>query len=217
MKTDGSRSYPSSAIVTNYRHPSSTNPCLLAMSQVRSLFHEMGHSLHNLLSITRCSRFHGPRVEQDFVEVPSVMFEYFFWTARHIKEVSCHYAYLSIEYKESWLASGTKTEEYGSLPPQQLPDDMVESLLNLRYSDSPLAMLKDLHYATYDMIMHTPQSTKELNETNFCEVFNKTRNEITGLEGGEALGEGWEWAHFESIFRHVNGGSYDVAYYAYMM
>jgi metallopeptidase MepB len=187
------------------------------MSQVRSLFHEMGHALHNVLSVTRCARFHGTRVERDFVEVPSVMFEYFFWTARHIKEVSCHYAYQSPQYMEAWIASRTDIGEQRTLPTRQLPDKLVEDLLELRYSSKPLDLLRDLHYATYDMIMHTPQSHEELNDMNLCEVFNKTRNEIMCLEGGEALGEGWEWAHFESIFRHVNGGDYDVGYYAYLM
>lgn len=184
------------------------------MDQVRSLFHEIGHSMHNLLSVTKCARFHGTRVERDFVEAPSMMFEYFFWTALHIKEVSHHYSYLSPAFAETWKSGHPDAVD---LPARQLPDETVDKLLQLKHANNPLSLLRNLHYATYDMIVHTPSSHEELAAMNLCEVFNKTRNDIMGLHGGEALGEGWEWAHFESLFRHINGGSYDVGYYAYVM
>jgi metallopeptidase MepB len=184
------------------------------MDQVRSFFHEMGHGLHNVLSVTECARFHGTRVERDFVEAPSMMFEYFFWTPLHIKEVSHHYSYLSPNYEQTWRAENPEAQD---LPPLQLPDDTVGKLLRLKHTNKPLSLLKNLHFSLYDMIVHTPASHEELSAMNFCEVFNKTRNDIMGLQGGEALGEGWEWAHFESLFRHINGGSYDVGYYAYVM
>lgn len=62
-KADGSRTYPSSAIVMNYAKPSDAKPLLMSVMEVRSLFHEIGHSMHALLSITKFARFHGTRYD----------------------------------------------------------------------------------------------------------------------------------------------------------
>jgi len=212
--SDGGRFYPSAAIVMNYTPPTPTMPCLLDMPQVRSLFHEMGHGLHNTLSVTICARFHGTRVERDFVEAPSMMFEYFFWRPLHIKEVSCHYSYILPEYAQAWRDANPMSED---LPPRQLPEETVAALVQLKDSNNPFKFLSSLHYASYDMTVHNPDSREVLEAMNFCEIFNKSRNETMCLEGGEVLGEGWEWAHFESLLRHINGGGYDVGYYAYVM
>jgi hypothetical protein len=45
----------------------------------------------------------------------------------------------------------------------------------------------------------------------------RARNDITGLHDREALGEGWEWALFESLSGHINGGGYNLGYYVYLM
>ncbi len=198
----------------NYTPPTPVKPCTLDMSDVRSLFHEMGHGLHNTLSRAKCARFHGTRVERDFVEAPSMMFEYFFWTPRHIKEVSLHYSRISSTYEKVWRDTYPDADD---LPPQQLPDETVAALLHLKYANKPLDLLKEFHYALYDMAIHNPPAREALESMNLCETLNKTRNEIMCMEGGEVMGEGWEWSHFESVFRHINGGAYDVGYYAYLM
>ncbi len=36
------------------------------------------------------------------------------------------------------------------------------------------------------------------------------------MRGGEALGEGWDWSHRDSVFRMtVNVSGYDAGYYNY--
>ncbi|KUI53624.1 Saccharolysin [Cytospora mali] len=101
-RRDGTRYYPCAALMMNYAKPSGSSPSLLNVGEVRSLFHEVGHGMHNILSVTKFARFHGPKVDKDFVETPSILFEYFLWTPQHIREVSCHYSYISPEYKEAW-------------------------------------------------------------------------------------------------------------------
>ncbi len=62
-------------IVNNCNFPKS-NPCLLGMDEVRTLFHEFGHGLHGLLSKVRYLSLSGTEVKQDFVELPSQIMEH---------------------------------------------------------------------------------------------------------------------------------------------
>jgi len=60
-KSDGSRSYPVSAMVANLAKATPEKPALMLHDDVVTFFHEMGHAFHGLLSKTKFSRFHGTR------------------------------------------------------------------------------------------------------------------------------------------------------------
>ena len=63
-------------IVTNNSNFSKSDPCLLSFDEAVTLFHEMGHALHGLLSQVRFPRLSGTNVARDFVELPSQLFEH---------------------------------------------------------------------------------------------------------------------------------------------
>jgi Zn-dependent oligopeptidase len=48
-------------------------PVLQKHDEVVTLFHELGHGIHDLVSRTIYSRFHGTSTVRDFVEAPSQM------------------------------------------------------------------------------------------------------------------------------------------------
>ncbi|PNH07339.1 Mitochondrial intermediate peptidase [Tetrabaena socialis] len=56
--------------------PSSGQPAM-TWRELRVLLHELGHCVHNLLSLTKYQHLWGTRCAQDLVEVPSHLFEYF--------------------------------------------------------------------------------------------------------------------------------------------
>lgn len=56
---------------------SGAQPVLLSPAQLTTLYHEMGHALHALLSRAPSHHFGGLRVAQDFVEAPSTLMERF--------------------------------------------------------------------------------------------------------------------------------------------
>ena len=57
--------------IANFPKPSSGNPALLTLDQVRTVFHEFGHALHGLFSNVRYPSLSGTGVSRDFVEMPS--------------------------------------------------------------------------------------------------------------------------------------------------
>jgi peptidyl-dipeptidase Dcp len=63
-------------VVLNNNNFARGAPTLLALDDVRTLFHEFGHGLHGLLSDVTYERLSGTQVLRDFVELPSQMFEH---------------------------------------------------------------------------------------------------------------------------------------------
>ncbi|KAF3761950.1 metallopeptidase MepB [Cryphonectria parasitica EP155] len=212
-RRDGTRAYPCSALIMNQAKPTGSDPSLLSANEVRSLFHEVGHGIHNLLSVTTFARFHGTRVDRDFVETPSILFEYFLWTPERLREVSQHYSYVSPEYKDAWKSRHPDEQD---VPPQRLPDHLIQAVLST--STSTLSILRTLHFALYDMAVHDPPSAEALASMDLCTTYNKLWWEIVGVHGGEALAQGrWDWAHGESSVRLLMAGRYDAGYYAYTL
>lgn len=202
----------------NYQRPTDTRPTLLSLNEVRKLFHELGHVLHALFTRARYAALN--RVDRDFVEAPSMMLEQFFWAERHIKDVSFHYSHVDPSMKEQWrlttLADGDGSHDVPQMPPAQLDDDQVRNLAQTNQHKAVQDQLKELFFATYDMLVHTPSSHTELEELNMTELFNKTRSDVYKVRGGEALGEGWEWCHGQTIFRNILN-RYDAGYYSYIL
>lgn len=66
---------PHVSIVCNLTKPTPTRPSLLTLDEVRTVFHEFGHSLHALLSRCHYRSLAGTNVYWDFVELPSQIME----------------------------------------------------------------------------------------------------------------------------------------------
>lgn len=75
-------------LVINCCNFNKSSPALLDMDEVRTLFHELGHGLHSLLTQARYPSLAGTNVKQDFVELPSQIMEH--WARE--PEVLRHYA-----------------------------------------------------------------------------------------------------------------------------
>lgn len=80
-----------SVIAAQFAAPTESTPTLLEFSDVVTLFHEIGHGLHALFGATRFTMFSGTQVQQDFVETPSVMLEYWFDEPEMLAAISHHY------------------------------------------------------------------------------------------------------------------------------
>jgi metallopeptidase MepB len=164
---DGKRHYPVTALVCNFSKPSANKPALLKHHEVVTMFHELGHGIHDLSGRTRFSYTHGTSVVPDFVEAPSQMLENWCWTPSVLKSLSQHW-----ETKES------------------IPDELIEKLVATKNLNSATAYLTQLLIGTFDMTIHTPESHEAVKAINAGKLWNELRRDITGIKGPEALGYG---------------------------
>lgn len=186
---NGKRRYPATALVCNFSKPTPKKPSLLKHDEVVTLFHELGHGIHDLVSRTTYSRFHGTSTVRDFVEAPSQMLENWCWTPSQLKALSHHYSSLSPEYEAAW-----KEQANGqSKPDEKIPDELIENLIKTKHVNDALANLRQLHFGIFDMKVHEPSSHAELEAFKITELYNSLRKEITQLDGPEVLGEGNTW------------------------
>ncbi|MEL6681072.1 MAG: M3 family metallopeptidase [Pseudomonadota bacterium] len=62
--------------VCNFAKPAEGSPALLSYDDARTLFHEFGHALHQMLSDVTYQSISGTSVARDFVELPSQLYEH---------------------------------------------------------------------------------------------------------------------------------------------
>ena len=189
VQDNGTRRYPVTALVCNFSKPTPKKPSLLKHDEVVTLFHELGHGIHDLVSKTIYSRFHGTNTVRDFVEAPSQMLENWCWTPSQLKALSHHYSSLSPEYEAAW-----REQAKGQTKPDvRLPDELISNLIKTKHVNDALSNLRQLHFGIFDMTVHEPSSHAEAEAFKLSELYNKLRHAITQLDGPEAYGEGYTW------------------------
>jgi len=118
--------------VLNIPRPPAGEPALLSFDQVTTLFHEMGHAVHGLLSRVRYPSLAGTSVPRDFVEFPSTFQED--WALE--PSVLVHYA---------------RHHETGEV----IPPGLVQRILGARYFNQGYDTLEYLAAALVDLAWHT--------------------------------------------------------------
>ncbi|KZM28219.1 Saccharolysin [Ascochyta rabiei] len=213
---DGKRRYPATALVCNFSKPTPKKPSLLKHDEVVTLFHELGHGIHDLVSRTTYSRFHGTNTVRDFVEAPSQMLENWCWTPSQLRSLSYHYSHLSPEYEQAYLESSGTDKKPSD---ERIPNSLISKLINTKHVNDALFNLRQLHFGTFDMTIHEPSSHEEIEKLDITQLYNSLRQEISQLDGPEALsGEkkgDWHWGNGQATFGHLIGG-YDAGYYGYL-
>lgn len=185
-RPDGSRVTPYSALVCNFTKPTKTKPSLLTHSEVTTFFHELGHGVHGLLSQTKHARFHGTNVPRDFVECPSQMLEFWTWSKNEIKVLSSHF-------------------ETG----EPISDELADQLVKSKHVNTGLANLRQMHFALFDMKLHTLDSQESIDALNLTTLWNQLREEIALISNGGISNTGY------ATFGHIAGG-YESGYYGYL-
>ncbi|QEU60306.1 Prd1 [Kluyveromyces lactis] len=166
LKSDGSRSYPVTALVCNFSKPTKDKPALLKHSELTTFFHELGHGIHDLVGGNEIGRFNGPSATPwDFVEAPSQMLEFWTWNKKELKSLSKHY----------------QTEE-------KIPDSLLDSLVRTKHINGALFALRQLHFGLFDMKVHT---TKDISKLNVTELWNSLREEICLIDNGDIQTKGF--------------------------
>ncbi|MEO1536569.1 MAG: M3 family metallopeptidase [Pseudomonadota bacterium] len=76
--------------VCNFAKPPAGQPALLSYDDARTLFHEFGHALHQMLSNVTYERVSGTSVPRDFVELPSQLYEHWLDVPEVLQEFATH-------------------------------------------------------------------------------------------------------------------------------
>jgi peptidyl-dipeptidase Dcp len=122
---------PIVAIVCNFTKPTATKPSLLTHDEVTTLFHEMGHAIHALLSRVTYQSLAGTSVLWDFVELPSQIQENWAYSRETLDMFAGHYE------------TGAK-----------IPEEMVQKLWNARNFMVGWGGLRQTNFAKLDMAWH---------------------------------------------------------------
>ena len=131
-RLNGDTQLPVAHLVCNFSSPVDDAPSLITHSEVVTLFHEFGHSLHHLLTEVEYPSLSGVNgVAWDAVELPSQFLENYAWLPEVLREISRHH-------------------ETG----EPLPDEKIETLNESRTFLSGLAMVRQLEFALFDFELH---------------------------------------------------------------
>lgn len=123
---------PMVVLLGNFTPPSDDRPSLLTHDEVRTVFHEFGHVMHQTLTTARYGSQAGFNVAGDFVEAPSQMLENWVFRPEVLERMSGH-------YKE---------------PSRKLPAETVERLQRTRTFDAGYRYTRQVFLATFDQALH---------------------------------------------------------------
>lgn len=87
-----------------------------------------------------------------------------------------------------WTPSQLKSLSHHYLTDEKIPDDLIDKLIKTKHVNDALFNLRQLHFGTFDMTVHTPASHAEIEEMKIPELYNELRTQISGLSGPESLG-----------------------------
>lgn len=133
VRADGSVQTPLVYLVCNFGRGANGKPATFSHNEVTTLFHEMGHGLHQLLTRIGELGVAGINgVEWDAVELPSQFMENFCWEWDHLQAMTAH------------VDSG-----------EPLPRTLYERMLAARNFHSGMATVRQLEFGLFDMLLHS--------------------------------------------------------------
>lgn len=171
------------------------SPSLLLFREVETFFHEFGHVCHCVLTNARHSLHSWAwsavpwpgGVEQDFLEVPSMMLENFVWCPEVLRRLSKH------------VSDGSC-----------LPESTIDALSKSRFLMTGYAKSKYLAMAMYDLKVHSGPGPYEFNGKRYDAVtlYNAMMQEYTGITPIPDSFAAASWFHLLM--------GYDAGYYGYI-
>lgn len=155
----------------NFPKPAAGRPALLSFDEAKTLFHEFGHALHGMLSHVRFPRLSGTNVAQDFVELPSQIFEHWLEEPEVLERFARH-------------------AETG----QPMPKALLEKLIAARNFNQGFATVEFLGSAFVDLDFHALNEAKDVDAAKF------ERDALARIGMPDEIGMRHRSPHFLHIF-----------------
>lgn len=118
-------------VAANFTPPMGDQPALLTHREVETLFHELGHLMHQCLSTVPVRRLGGTSVAWDFVELPSQIMENWTWERDSVDLFAKHFQTSA-----------------------RVPDDLFDKLVRARTYRAASVQMQQLGYAEADLDLH---------------------------------------------------------------
>jgi peptidyl-dipeptidase Dcp len=121
-------------IVVNVCNFAKGEPCLLSYDDARTLFHEFGHALHQMLSDVTYGFISGTSVARDFVELPSQLYEHWLEVPEVLEKHARHWqtgAPMPADLLERLLAAGTYDQGFATV------EFVASALVDLAFHEGP--------------------------------------------------------------------------------
>lgn len=200
--SNGEINLPTAYIVGNFPQSTKEIPSLLRHSDVVTLFHEMGHALHHLLSKIEEPFVSGiSGVAWDTVEFPSQFLEYFSYDKDVLKLFAKHY----------------QTAEV-------LDDEAIDRIIKAKNFQSSLATVRQVEFALFDFKLYqklykTEDEIQYLLDTireEFAAIipprYNKFQNGFSHIfSGGYSAGYySYKWAEVlsaDAFYMFIDSGN----------
>ncbi|MDH1976062.1 M3 family metallopeptidase [Aliarcobacter butzleri] len=200
--SNGEINLPTAYIVGNFPQSTKEIPSLLRHSDVVTLFHEMGHALHHLLSKIEEPFVSGiSGVAWDTVEFPSQFLEYFSYDKDVLKLFAKHY----------------QTGEV-------LDDEAIDRIIKAKNFQSSLATVRQVEFALFDFKLYqklykTEDEIQYLLDTireEFAAIipprYNKFQNGFSHIfSGGYSAGYySYKWAEVlsaDAFYMFIDSGN----------
>ncbi len=121
-------------IVVNICNFAKGTPSLLSYDDARTLFHEFGHALHQMLSDVTYGFISGTSVARDFVELPSQLYEHWREVPEVLQTHARHWqtrAPMPAEMLQRLLAAGTYDQGFATV------EFVASALVDLAFHEGP--------------------------------------------------------------------------------
>ena len=121
-------------VVVNVCNFAKGDPALLSWDDARTLFHEFGHALHQILSDVTHGLIAGTSVARDFVELPSQLYEHWLEVPEVIEAHARHWqtgAPMPAELRARLKAAATWDQGFATV------EFIASALVDLEFHDGP--------------------------------------------------------------------------------
>jgi peptidyl-dipeptidase Dcp len=174
-------------ITLNLERAPPGKPTLLKIDEVNTLFHELGHAMHEALTTVKYRNLAGTSVTRDFVEFPSQIMENWLYTPEFLNTGAVHY----------------KTGK-------SIPKEWIKRIREAGNFRAGTALRRQMILGLIDLNWHTLTDGVPASIPEYVDLFEKSvylNHDLPYIA---------EFSPISPGFSHIFSGGYAMGYYSYL-